>query len=337
MKNVRKYLISAAIILSCITAAAYPEPNEPSIPVIEFELAKRERSQMWPARGFRGGSPRATHVGVVFLRNPGELDYVSKGVRANINSAIKGSISVQQELFNARQASIRSDNWPSFVSPPGDTTVLTVAGVSLQDTKDMVQAVIKWANDKAFTAVPDAKARRQEYLSRKLELDNKLASLERETQDNMAKLDTMKTTLFYQDVEDARTAIRELNKTRQTLAIEIAGITAKLDATNRYAVTIEGRTAFPDSLKQMRMTEEIELAGALKRKDAVQSALEKANSYIFCTENVARTQALLAETREKVSQTEELIKLNKDFIAEPAGRDQPVEVVGKVIIYHVKK
>lgn len=234
------------------------------------------------------------------------------------------SISQQQKQFNDLNAFVSTSD-PKFGHHPRSVYTYCLHGVSLEDTKAMVKALIKWADDVALTQLESYKEILQELRKKKPLLEAEIARLEQAKQEAEKKFVHLKATSFYKTPDQAQAALQEFNKTSQLLEIEIAGIKAKIKVIKpRGGGGVAG---------EMRFTEEVALAGALARLQTTHHFRTDAADYVDVVEEQRNLTETLRDKRDTSTNIEARIKSRESTLANPPSSMRPVEIVGKVIIY----
>lgn len=325
MTITKTHLLLTALILTAITSPAYPEPNQAPTPRIEFEMS--EHIARRPGKG--GGLP-SQYLAHVFLRKPNSLvsevmvgSKLARVFRRSLSLAFEGSISQEQQHFNNlhRFVTVQSGH---IANQPRDTYWLKVHGVTLEDTKAMVKAMIKLGDDKACADLESTKNVLKELRKKKPLLDAEVAKLQQARQDAEKQFEQLKQSSFYKTEDQAQAALQEFNKTCQLLEIEITGIKAKLKVLKEH----DGR--FVDD---MRLTEEVALAGALARLQATNRFRNAASAYVVTVEEQGRTTEAWEQKLRVQYNIEKRIEIEESTLVNPPADMKPVEIVGKVVIY----
>jgi nitrogenase subunit NifH len=152
-------------------------------------------------------------------------------------------------------------------------------------------------------------------------------------------LGILKETIQYKRVEDANDIIRELNKTLQLVNIDIAGIKAKLEKIKNQETSIPANDKNKELLNilyQMRLTQEIELAGASAREKATQSALETASRFITLSKTTTETAESLKTKQKKLNKVQFAINNYEKMLSDLPWDMKPAELIdNKITIYQL--
>ena len=147
----------------------------------------------------------------------------------------------------------------------------------------------------------------------------------------------------YQSIEDAHESIQEFNKVLQLIEVEIVGIEAKLSMIKQQYEKLENQSGnYPQStsdlLFQMRLTQEIELAGALARKSAAQSAHKNGLDFSNLAEQAEALPQKLEFNQKQLIKTKDRITSFENKLDKPPSRMTPIELAdSKVVIYPIEE
>jgi chromosome segregation ATPase len=215
-------------------------------------------------------------------------------------------------------------------------------GVSEKDVRIMVKSFIKWVNEKVEAELEKTKRSSERNRKRKSELENLIDKQRKEMKEIEAKLSELKKNVPYQSIEDAHKSLQEFNKVLQLIEVEIVGVEAKLSMIKQQYEKLENQSGnYPkstsDLLFQMRLTQEIELAGALARKNAAQSIHKKALDFSNLTEQTETLSGKLLLNQEQLKKTQSIISRYENDLVNPPGRMIPIEPAdSKVVIYPIE-
>lgn len=160
----------------------------------------------------------------------------------------------------------------------GNHQHLRIYAVSEKDARNAVEAFIE-----ALTMPRQS----GEYLGPSPDkLREKIAEAEKQLSESQAelvptqtRLDELKKSIRYVSRDEAKQTAMDLNKMLYTLNVEIAGIEAKISTIEKYISNTKIGADILAKLEAMLSEENVELAGALARKEAATKTREHAAEY----------------------------------------------------------
>jgi len=340
------------------------EPNE--VPIhLEFEVSPTPLAPIYPSSGMGGSewnafySARPGYAVAIPLVPPVEwLPAAERGTMRNFlgredvspqnydragYAEQKGGLSEQQKAFlRAVKPLLNNRRWNLVFNPPdpnGSSRVLLYA-VTLEDARKMAQAYYQyarnewWGGDLAqfIRALQERAKEIAQEQKRISELDQALATAQKTLAD-------LGKTLPYRTESEAHEAIVELDRMLNTAQVEIAGITAKLEAIQGYREERrdEGRAVPQEAtarLNMMFVDESIALRGAEARRQMATRLREQANRFVDAKST------LTGATSERQTLSEALKKhqgnlTNRQTDLETMRQQEP-KIPAKVVIYRLQ-
>jgi len=274
-------------------------------------------------------------VAEIYFKHPRSFNL---GPASGIYRAISTKSSLPMEKRDDIARRIYSGDIGSFRNEPNGVTVFTLYGYK-EDLKETAEALIKCLDDMAYAELEKWKKKLDDGRVEKAELQEKISNADKEKEDLAGKIDELKKTVRYHSIEDAQKSIQEFNRVLQLVEIEIVGIGAKLDMIKQEQEKVKTRETeaakeASNLLFQMRMSQEIELAGALARKGAAESALKKASNFADFSERTQKLTELLKELHEKLPFVERSIANHEEILRNPQEDIRPVELADNKVIIH---
>ncbi|MHC4645543.1 MAG: hypothetical protein ACYTBJ_08570 [Planctomycetota bacterium] len=168
---------------------------------------------------------------------------------------------------------------------------------SEQQAREMAGVFIRYVKSLADVEVRRAEGQLEDYRKRITDIENEIPKIEEQRKTAEAELAECRKTTHYRNRDEAQKSILEWNNLLNVVEVDIIGIRAKLDMINQLkqkqtkTEEVDGRTFLSGgeplwSLDKMRMAEEIELAGALARKNAALSYRKKALAFLDSAEKL---------------------------------------------------
>lgn len=216
------------------------------------------------------------------------------------------------------------------------TLLYTIYGVTENDVRAIARAAAELLDKDARESFERSKAelpKKRRALAERLE---RIAVLEKAVAAAKQALDEVQQAVSYANGDQAAVDIRELDKALRGAEIEIAGIQAKMDAITKFKARADNDESTRSMLDRLLMEQDIEMAGALARKTAVESHHNKARVYYQASEvhrtAVAEHKKLLSKRRVGSS-----VKSLETAIFDPPDKSKPVVLIDdKVVIQPIK-
>jgi hypothetical protein len=292
-----------------------------------------------PARAAYPVEPK--FVAVAFVKNASERLRSAPGNYGLLRRELAKSVSEDQRKFN-RGSHFVSGVPKRFVTRPdsGETPVCLI-GVSLEDTKTMVRSTLEWGAKPAYLALKKAEAELAEHRKNQADQEKKIAGLTQEREEAAAKLEASCKAGPYQDIDDAQLSVQEFTRASLLVEVEIVGIQAKFDMIKQQEAKLRNEYGvIPDSIQElllrMRLSEEIELAGALARQNTIKSHLSKASDFVKLWWRSEELAGKLEEIKVHLAGAKREISRLEKTLANPHRELRQLEVAdNKVMIYSV--
>lgn len=335
----KKSVFVAASLVMCSWSGVYGEDDSAFQRALHFEVSQTHNVFEEPRAAY---PVKPQYVAVMFVKAPCPMLDNVVGNWDQLRPALAKVVSEPQRKFNNAVRFITGAP-PRFVMAkrPINSSPLCLRGVSLEDVKIMVEATIEWASEPAQQKLKEAGAELQERRKHEAELEKHIASLTQQKDKVAAHLDVAKKDVAYDGIEDARASAQEFNRASLLVEVEIVGIQAKLDMIKQQKEKLQkANSTIPqgvsDLLFQMRLGEEIELAGALARKNVIQSLLGKASGFLRLQVRAKELAEALEQAQAELPRARSAIARFEKTLANPPPDMRPVELAdNKVMIYPV--
>ena len=286
MISVKQIRLTISLILICMsTLVLSAEPNHP---VIELEFVTEDRAPV--ETEFDRRPPIVPSYMAEFgvqwcferIAEPNATDLLNTSAGKTL-SVLQRELLRTESVFWLRFEISKTEM--SRHDMPFGYALYEARAVSEEDAKKMAYAIVEFLTRGENASTRRMKKNHIEKLSAmREELRKKVAEKKEER-----KLKASETTAAYQKYKEAvanspyslypsdevqgevRKTIIEMDKMLDTLDIEIVGIQSKLSVIKKYASQSEVRTSetLSTTLKEMAIREEIELAGAESRRQAI--------------------------------------------------------------------
>ena len=330
----KKNILLIMVFVGCFSSVVFCEQTVQQEGGLQFEVS--QQNVKWRGRTFAKGTPKPTHLAVLCLK--AYPQYLSNGQA--FKRSLEGNVSSEQSRF------LKTENRSNFLMQWGSSSYkgydVGLYGVSEKDVRIMVKSFIKWINEQAEAELEKIKSSYERNRKQKSELENLIDKQRKEKKEIEAKLSELKKSVPYKSIEDAHKSLQEFNKVLQLIEVEIVGVEAKLSMIKQQNEKLENQIGnYPkstsDLLFQMRLTQEIELAGALARKNAAQSIHKKALDFSNLTEQAETLSRKLLLNPEQLKIIQSRISNYESNLANPPGRMIPIEPAdSKVVIYPIE-
>lgn len=278
--------VGLAVFLGALFACSLAngaEPNEAKSE-LKFETSRERLDWVVTAGEDKDGRPlyftdpvgpmRPTHMAALILKsNPGEL---ARGLdyRQLLRTSAGQGLSKEQRTFISSSKFSRYAFGRPGEMPADYTFSCGLYATSEGDAKKMSRAFLEVVARKAKVETQYYKAKLQESKEKAAEIRKVLPQLEAELKArsvdyDIAKSKTHSISSDAEAVDESKRIISEMNNALDSLAIEIAGIEAKLSAVE--SITSQGKISSANGLaklEEIKSEQTVELAGALARKNA---------------------------------------------------------------------
>jgi hypothetical protein len=267
----------------------------------------------------------------------------------------QGGLSVQQKTFLGAARSMMSYPTSNFVQnrpdPNGPEHVLLYA-MTLDDAKKMAQAYYRYARNEWWLGyVKRLNNEIQRFTQTAAQEQTKISEVEQLLATTQKSLEDLGKIVPYRTESEAQQAIGELDRVLNTAQVEIAGITAKIEAIQGYRQTrvgvardAQGRTvpvpqaATPPEttakLNAMFIEESIALRGAQARKEMATRLREQANRFLDLKSTLTNATAERKTLSESLQSSQKELADRREKLE--ATLQQEPKIPAKIIIYPVQ-
>jgi hypothetical protein len=357
----RQLLIGLVLTLVCLPALGQ-EPNEAKT---ELKFESNDKEQPWiieiDANGNETietrkemirGSFQPKYVAVFYVRDKrddmshyrawkqGFPDFsLSTWIDSVLSTSAGKSLSQHQIDLLQTGACIRILG--QFGNAVGNHQQIRVYAVSEKDARKTVEALIETLT-KVSGTTGYLKNKRLE-LQEKIPKDKKLI-LEKEIKlkSESEKLDMLKKSIYYLSIDEAKEVISQLNKTLDTLNVEIAGFKAKVSAIEKNIEQSKSKKTLSSAdtlakLEEMLTEQTIELVGALARKETATKIRDQATEYYNLNRLEGNIRNELVTLRQVLGDCERELRGIENQLAHPTPDMLPPKLFqNKVTIHPVR-
>jgi len=349
MKLLKRIQLLVVLSVLCCACFGAEEPCEPAKQELKFSVSEKPWSSIFPGLG------KSTHVAGFQLKNmknwqsPYVSEKSSRGLRVGDWRGVVHHVEFQEEVTMAgpREFVILSPFFKLGRSQIGSDdeseTFLTIGGPPTEDmwlyadsadhARELAKAFIERVSGLADAHVRKLEANLKSRRAEVARLENEIPQFENELKPLNQKLADYEKTIYYRNARDAKSSILQWNTLLNQVEVDIIGIRAKLNKIKQFE-KIEKERFARDSLHSMQMAEEVELAGALARKNAAQSHREKALAFLNLTGRISAQQNRLQNNQDKLSSARNTVEHLENELPRMKANVEPVEVVNnEVTIY----
>lgn len=347
------------LVLACAAVWA-GEPNEPPLPLV-FETGP---VTLGPLRGPKpSGLPWSVWEPFVFhkavyaaaIRIVGPADFLSRPGTGKMGYFLafaeqQAGLSARQKTFLEAARGAYTRNFitrerPVTLNPlvdrpdPNEPERVILYAVTLDDAKKMAQAYFQDGMMSFRRQVEGGVEALRELTEKIAQEEKRLAELDQLTETTQKSLDTFAKTVAYRSEGEAQAAIGELDRMLNASQVEIAGITAKIEAIQAYRRERrqEGRSVPQEAeakLNLMFIEESIALRGAEARKQMALQLREQAGRFVDLRSTLVRA----AEEKQTLAKDlnthrEDLPRLRK--LLEEVRQQEP-QIPDKIVIYPIQ-
>jgi hypothetical protein len=338
--RIRQLAIVLMLAWLCIPALSQ-EPNQPK-PELQFETSGEERPWVRDSKDRPGSGPIKPTCAAEFLlyRAPAHSPQADlRTMRTILKTEAGRSLSeIQRDFLTKSDALV----WTDAGHIGRRYRLLRLYAVSQDDAKTMVRAVNEYMTVKANEQMQDMRKNADEY-------EERIADIRRELPQKQVKLEAA--SVSYQEIKkrthdlssdsdaakEAKETILEMNKVLDAIAIEIAGIEAKLSAIEQYKskknVSIEGLA----KVEQILSEQTIELAGALARRKATLRIRGREETFLNRNQQWHHLTVEVNDLQNELPERERSLQWHRERLANPDSDMLPPQIYqNKVTIHPVR-
>jgi hypothetical protein len=361
MTSPRTNRCTTILALALLCAAAWAgEPKETPIH-LEFEMSPTPLGPFWPQVV---GSPwyplifhRPPYAATVslagptqFLPQPGTrrmgefLDFAKE--QAGLSTRQKTFLDAARGVYTmAGRAAVNPAGCPIVLGPmmdrsdPNSPERVVLYAMTLDDAKKMARAYFQYAMLRCHEQIQAHDEGLRELTEKIAQEEKRLSEVDRLIQTAQKSLEILVKTVAYRTENEAQAAVGELDRMLTTLQVEMAGITAKIEAIQGYRQgrREEGPPVPQEAtakLNMMFVEESIALRGAEARKQMALQLRDQASRFIDAKSALARA-AAEKETLTKSLEVHQQDRPGQQKLVESAKQAEP-KIPDKIVIYPVQ-
>jgi len=357
MNRPKKCLRSVVLTLTCACGLALAQ--EPSEVKAEPKFEVSENEQRWVVNvdphgkdeietreQMVQGSFRPRYVAVFYVRGrhadmsnrtwrQGFPDFShSSWIKSILATSPAKALSQQQIELLHTGSCIRILG--GFGDAVGNHQEVRIYGVSKKDAEKTVEAFMETLTGVSGT-IGYLKRKVAELQEQIPKTKKQISEKETKLESTRARLDDLEKSVHYLSVDEAKAIVLELNKTLNTLDVEIAGLEAKISTIEKYKSDKTLSLDIVEKLEEMLREQAVELAGALARKDMATQIRDQAEGYFSLTSMKSSLQNELDTLKNDLSDYKAELQRSENQLAHPTSDMLPPEVFqNKVTIYPVR-
>jgi len=353
MITLRKNQLLIVLIAVCVFSAAYGQQSEKPKRQLQFELTSGTDEMTYP------GTKYIAYFHVTTDRNLGPWgSWIKTTSKWNQMSQEQRQfiIKLQNNDKNDRTSTgRRSIGYPfsrnsGHMKTPIRTRTYSVFGVSKEDVRKMVEAVIEGLDNEAQLRLERKQKELENYKKTIAEAEKMLPKLEEEFQ-QLDKQAEEKTKVYIKtnykvDGTNRNEILQHTKKNMEELAsymklanFELIGLQARIDSIERFKT--RGHISDPGTLiklDQMLIADEIERAGIMARKNAYENAFEHTKELYDVISSCYGVEGQKKGWRTRLASAQAHKNSAERLLANPPAEMKPVEVYeNKVVIMQVKQ
>ena len=356
-RRTNRCMATLVVMLICPTAWA-AEPNEPPIP-LAFEIGPTTPGPLGASNlafSWHIWEPLISHNAVYaaaiarvepteFLPRPGNAMKMNAFLKfaeqqAGLSAQQRAFLKAARRLYEIGISGLDRTANPMVDRPePNGPERVILYAVTLDDAKKMAQVYLQYGM-MSFRRQVEGKGEALRELTEKIAQEEKrLSDVNQLTETTQKSLDTFAKTVAYRTESEAQAAIGELDRMLNASQVEIAGITAKIEAIQAYRRERrqEGRSVPQEAeakLNMMFIEESIALRGAEARKQMAMQLREQAGRFVDLRSTLVRA----AEEKQTLAKDlnthrEDLPRLRK--LLEEVRQQEP-QIPDKIVIYPIQ-
>ncbi|MBN2590136.1 MAG: hypothetical protein JXA96_09750 [Sedimentisphaerales bacterium] len=207
--------------------------------------------------------------------------------------------------------------------------------------QEAVKTIISWLDNQAKLRQEEHQKDLERKKENKLELEKEIKSLTEQKENTDKQIVNNSKEVQCRNEDDAQNYIYEITKYLRLVEIEIIGVKAKLEQIQQQNDKMEIKDQeFKDEVSELlfklRITQEIELAGAMARKQSSQSLLDKISALLSLYEQSGNIENSLQDKKRKLSIFDETIQSYEESVVSPTFMLKPIELTeNKIVIYPI--
>jgi len=347
LKSIQLLVLLGALFF-CLGAAEQPKSEQS-----QLRFTVSDESGGWdPLWDEAMQITRPTHVAIFELENPriggSKWFRTTTKVKGIVKRGEEGKVGavLRRVLFRGEEGITEPYEFLLSEDRVGDNRVqFWLYGASEQEARKNAEALIGVFKGLADVYVRRAEAELELLSKRVADANDEIQKIEerkRAAEDEFAEC---KKTTYYRNADEAEKSILEWNNLLSAVEVDIIGIQAKLGMIKKLkqeqtkTEEADGMTFMSDgatlwSLDKMRMAEEIELAGALARKNAGESYREKALKFLDLSEKCDELSVQLDSKRRQLSSDQDKIADTERRLPQLRAEVRPVQVVDNEVKIH---
>jgi hypothetical protein len=240
-------------------------------------------------------------------------------------------LSEQQRTFvrHSRFMAVHGQGLEGQIEFPRGHVRYDLFAVSQEDAEVMVEAVLEIYN----------RSRREKFEERRKELAEapqiladarvRLAEVDAEITRHRNEYTSAREALAYEGVDNAKEDIQQLDKVLRSIEFDIAGASAKIQAIDR--IKGDDGTRDPDTLRmldRMMVEQDVEMAGLLARKAAVQTARDAAQDFCTSYEQYRNARTEKVSLQRSIDHARSLLEEGWGGLEDLPENMRPIEVYG---------
>ena len=340
--KIRKIVVLLIVIVCCSMSFGVAEQAENQKSQLKFTISD-EPKDCNASRNQAMQIAKPTHVAVFSVNTYSFRYWESKHMRVETLSKYKDRTRrLVRVTFDEDVRSSQAQKFLVTTVKVGNSIVqLQLYGKSEKDTREKVQSMIAKYNNIAVNIVSKAEADLKNHRRNISNIEKTISKLQVDRAAHEENLLARKKATYYRTPDDAQRAILEWSNLLNVANVDIASINGKLDKINQLQKEERKKNAMATdllvSLIRMKMGEEVELAGALARKSAIQLRCTETLDFLGVVEKLHVIINELDAAKRKLSQDQRKLEDIKTKLPQLRADVKPLEVRGnKVAIFPLK-
>ena len=253
---------------------------------------------------------------------------------AGLSDKQKAFLYATRQLFHDARSPVVIDR-----PDPNGPQRLLLYTMTEEDARKMVRAYYEYALARFQEAVNGTQHAVREAPAQIAQEQQRLSSVEESIASTQKALDEIEKAAPYRTEEEARQAVAELDRLLNAAQVEIAGMTAKIEAIQAYRQQRAKETGQPISeavaakLDTMLVEEFVALRGAEGRRQMASRLRGQANRLLDLKSTLARGVAEKQAVAASLDKRQKRLEADKNYLAS-AKENKPV-IPDKIVIYQV--
>ncbi len=280
----------------------------------ETEWPKRElRYQAGPAGHREGNTPRDARYTAVLTLSPRRETYPWPDSLDLLKTAAGKTMSNEQRAMIERRPQDVAHTVP--YNPDSELWVWKLDAVSEDDARKMAEAFLERWDTSARRELEAMKKQVEKIRAFIPDAERKIADLQVAVDAAKKEIGDIEKLVVYRGPDEARHELLDIDRALRSVQVEMVGIKAKAEAIKNWR-----NRGYSDWAGKMLAAEDVELAGVLARKAALEGYRKTAEQYGTRYSRMRADQATLDSLKDELSKSRSSLPMWEHSLADPPAK-----------------